>query len=244
MITALTWTGIGTLAATFLIGIGVWMARSGQSSSASSPTPEAELKIQSPTPSASSTPPRATIAAPVAPARSPAPAPAPALAPATPAGPDALVNGSIEATDVDDGLDGWFIHDRFKPQAQILTESGNRFLRLTNTDPAKTVFADQRIKIEPTWKALNVSARMRATNFKSGRLAAQDARVAFAFRDEKDVRIGNWPPVPSVKTDSPWVERTVTVDVPEGAKSMYIQLAIFNATGTVDFDDVKVVPAK
>jgi hypothetical protein len=157
---------------------------------------------------------------------------------------DALINGSIEENDVDDGLAGWFIHDRFKPQAQILTENGNRFLRLTNSDPAKTVFADQRIRIDPAWKALNVSARMRATNFKSGKTPAQDARVAFAFRDDKDVRIGAWPPVPSVKTDSPWVERTVTVDVPEGAKTMYVQLAIFNATGTVDFDDVKVMPQK
>jgi hypothetical protein len=177
----------------------------------------------------------------VAAATPPAPAP-------TPTGSlgalDALVNGSIEEHDIDDGLAGWFIHDRFKPQAQILTESGNRFLRLTNSDPAKTVFADQRIRIDPTWKALNVSARMRATNFRSGKKPAEDARVAFAFRDDKDVRVGSWPAVPSVKTDSPWVERTVTVDVPEGAKTMYIQLAIFNATGTVDFDDVKVVPQK
>ena len=32
------------------------------------------------------------------------------------------------------------------------------------------------------------------------------------------------------------------LEVPPGATSIYIQLAIFNATGTVDFDDVSVVP--
>ena len=264
--TAAIWLGMGTLAASILIGLGVWMARAGQpqqqqSSSAAPntpaaavtpPAPAADLKINK-TADASSTA-RNTAAsakAPPAPA-TPAPSsaaqtspPAPALAPTdASASADALINGSLEENDVDDGLAGWFIHDRFKPQAQILTESGNRFLRLTNTDPAKTVFADQRIRIDPAWKALNVSARMRATNFKAGKTPSQDARVAFAFRDEKDVRIGNWPPVPSVKTDSPWVERTVTVDVPTGAKTMYIQLAIFNATGTVDFDDVKVIPQK
>jgi serine/threonine protein kinase len=238
MMGALLWAGIGTVAATILIGVGVWMARSGQQqqqsqSPAAPPPTSGELKIAD-KPAATPTPaPHATAAVPAV-----APLPAGSTAVAT----DVLVNGSMEADDGIDGLDGWFIHDRFKPQAQILSENGNRFLRLSNSDPAKTVFADQKIKVDPSWKAINVSARMRATSFKAGRTASQDARVAFAFRDDKDVRIGNWPPVPLVRTDSPWVERTVTVDVPEGAKSMYIQLAIFNATGQVDFDDVKVVP--
>ena len=78
---------------------------------------------------------------------------------------------------LDGVLTAGFIHDRFKPQAQILTESGNRFLRLTNSDPAKTVFADQRIRIDPTWKALNVSARMRATNFRSGGFCQRSDRT-------------------------------------------------------------------
>ena len=252
IVTAAIWTAMGTVAASILIGLGVWMARTGQPASQSpsdgalasaTPAPDAraELKIEKPATPAAPAPTAAATNPPPRPATPVTPAPAPAAPDAIL---DALVNGSIEENDVDDGLAGWYIHDRFKPHAQILTESGNRFLRLTNSDPAKTVFADQRIRIDPTWKALNVSARMRATNFKSGKTASQDARVAFAFRDEKDVRIGNWPPVPSVKTDSPWVERTVTVDVPQGAKTMYIQLAIFNATGTVDFDDVKVVPQK
>jgi serine/threonine protein kinase len=264
VVTAAIWTGMGTIAASILIGLGVWMARAGQQPAAPAASTAGEMTIKPDAASASASAAGAakttssgksangsSTATPATPAPSPAVSPAPALAPnaasaaaASAAAGDALVNGSIEENDVDDGLAGWFIHDRFKPQAQILTESGNRFLRLTNSDPAKTVFADQRIRIDPSWKALNVSARMRATNFKSGKTAAQDARVAFAFRDDKDVRIGNWPPVPSVKTDSPWVERTVTVDVPDGAKTMYIQLAIFNATGTVDFDDVKVIPQK
>jgi hypothetical protein len=256
MITAAIWTGMGTVAASILIGLGVWMARSGQPEQTAAP-PAVAASPDAPAPPANAElrikPTNASAAAAAAPSASKvaAAAPSPATPPAFAPSPtdslgalDALINGSIEQNDVDDGLAGWFIHDRFKPQAQLLTENGNRFLRLTNSDPAKTVFADQRIRIDPEWTAINVSARMRATNFKSGKTAAQDARVAFAFRDEKDVRIGNWPPVPSVKTDSPWVERTVTVDVPHGAKTMYIQLAIFNATGTGDFDDVKVVPQK
>jgi hypothetical protein len=50
--------------------------------------------------------------------------------------------------------------------------------------------------------------------------------------------------VPNVRTDSGWVERTVTADVPAGAKTLYVQLAIFNALGSVDFDDVTITPQK
>jgi serine/threonine protein kinase len=157
-------------------------------------------------------------------------------------GPNALVNGAIDPAADGTGVTGWFLHDRFKQQTQFLTEDGNRFVRLTNDDPAKTVFLDQRIHVEPNWRTVTVSARMRASNFKAGANPAHDGRVAFAFRDANDKRVGNWPPVPCVKEDSGWTERVVTADVPAGATSIYIQLAVFNAIGSVDFDDVKVVP--
>jgi hypothetical protein len=96
--------------------------------------------------------------------------------------------------------------------------------------------------VDPSWKAVTVNARMRASNFKSGKTAAQDARVAYVFKDASGQRVGNWPQVPRVRNDTGWVLRTSTADVPAGAKTIYIQLAIFNATGQVDFDDVSVVP--
>ena len=55
----------------------------------------------------------------------------------------------------------------------MIVENGNRFLRLTNDDASRTVFADQTIKVDPSWKAVTVSARMRATNFKLGKIASQ-----------------------------------------------------------------------
>jgi hypothetical protein len=156
-----------------------------------------------------------------------------------------LVNGSMEESDTVDGVAGWSIHTKFKQQVQLRTEDGNRFLRLINDDPTKFVFVDQKVKIDPSWKAVTVSARMRTKNFISGKGSAQDARVAVAFRDVNDERIGKWPPVPEVREESPtWVTRTATADVPPGAAFIYIQCAISNSKGTVDFDDVKVIPQK
>jgi serine/threonine protein kinase len=158
-------------------------------------------------------------------------------------GQNVIAGGTMDAPDgATDGVAGWYVADRFKPQVQFVTEDGNRFVRLTNDDMGKTVFIDQRIKVDPAWKAITVSVRMRASDFTHGTGASYDARLAFAFRDTNDKRVGNWPNVPCVKENSPWVERTVTADVPPGADTLYIQAAIFYATGTADFDDVKVIP--
>jgi serine/threonine protein kinase len=221
--TPFVWAGCGTAAAAICIALGVWIARSGPQKAEASPSPAPSASIAVPS-------------TPVAP-----PAPAPAIATSI-AGENILPNANMDAADTDDGLANWFIHPRFKSQVQILSENGNRFVRLTNDDPEKTVFVDQKIPVDPAWKAVTVTARMRAINFHAGKLASQDGRVAFAFRDDADKRVGSWPPVPTVRADSPWVERVATVDVPAGAKTLYLQMAIFNATGTVDFDDVKVIP--
>jgi serine/threonine-protein kinase len=169
---------------------------------------------------------------------------------AKPAATVQIVNGTNVITDgtmdpppgAADGIYGWFVHDRFKANVQFVSEDGNRFVRLTNDDMSKTVFVDQRIKVDPAWKAITVSVRMRASDFTHGPGSSQDARLAFAFRDASDKRVGSWPMVPLVKESTPWIERTVTADVPPNADSIYIQMAIFNATGTVDFDDVRVIP--
>src|SRR6185437_35779 len=114
---------------------------------------------------------------------------APAIAAPVAAPPNALTNGTLEEVSPDGALAGWSIHERFKDHAQVLRENGNRFLRLHNDDSSQTVFVDQKIAIDPTWKAITVSARMRAIGFKPGNLPGQDARVRFVFRDQADQRI-------------------------------------------------------
>jgi hypothetical protein len=249
------WAGVATLATAGLIALGMWLVRPGpEKATAAGPAappvvvvpqnPSGEPSLFAASPAATSASATPQAAAPAKPALAATPAPAVPAAPVASTATNLLVNGSMEDADTDDGLAGWFIHERFKHNAQIVREGSNRFLRLTNDDAAKTVFADQKIDIDPTWKAITVSAKMRATNFKVGKTASQDGRVAFAFHDSAGARVGSWPPVPNVRTDSGWVERTVTADVPAGAKTLYVQLAIFNALGSVDFDDVTITPQK
>jgi hypothetical protein len=139
---------------------------------------------------------------------------------------------------------GWNVQARYKPQVTLLEEGGNHFLRLDNPDPAKIVYVDRKIKVDPSWVAVTVSARMRSTDFQAGSGSMQDGRIRILFKDESGTRIGNYPTEPNVRGDSTWTIRTATADVPAGAKSVQLQAGIFNATGTLDLDDIIVTPQK
>ncbi|HEX8524332.1 MAG TPA: serine/threonine-protein kinase [Tepidisphaeraceae bacterium] len=219
------WAGIGVIATALLIGLGMLISNM-RGSSRDADALKATL-------------PQRNVTKPAAPV-----APAPSAVAETADTQNVVKNGNMEQSSPQGLSVGWFIHDKYKDVISVEEEDGNRFIRLTSNDATKTYFADQQIPVDPDWKVVNVSARMRATGFHSGKQPFQDARLAFAFRDAKGVRVGNWPPVPALKEDTNWVEKVVTVDVPPGAKTMYLQLAVFNATGTVDFDDVKVIPQK
>ncbi len=208
------WAGIGTVAAVVLICVGVWIARG----AGSVPAPAA-----------------ASI---LAPTRTPAPAP-PVT---TRSGRDVVVNGSIEQMIGADRLAGWNIAEKSRPNVSFRVEGANRFVRLTSTDAEGSVSVDQKIPVDPSWVAVTISVRMRASGFTRGKGASHDARVALAFRDDQDKRVGKLPPTPYLRENSPWVEKTVKCDVTPGAKHLYVQLAMFYCTGIVDFDDIRIIP--
>jgi hypothetical protein len=214
MSSPLLWAGIGTVAAVVLICVGVWIARG----SGGSAEPSASL--------AAST---------ISPANPAVPVP-------TRPGGNAIVNGNLDDRDPYGGAVGWSIRDKDKPNVSFITENGNRFVRLTNKDPNATIYVDQKVPVDPSWAAVSVSVRMRASDFQKGKGQSHDARVAMRFRDASDAPVGNWPPVPYLRESSGWIERTVKIDVPAGAKYLYVQLAVFYSTGTADFDDIRVIP--
>jgi hypothetical protein len=113
-------------------------------------------------------------------------------------------------------------------------------MRLIGIDPENTIHVDQNVPVDPSWKSVLVSARMRiAPGFKPGKNATG---VTFAFRGADDKTVGGFQPALDLResTNNQWVEREVTVRVPSGAKRLYLQCVIAYTTGTIDFDDVQV----
>jgi tRNA A-37 threonylcarbamoyl transferase component Bud32 len=213
---AMIWTAAGAVVGVLLISIGVWLARMGPQHANATPAVE-------------------SVAATATPA---------ITAPSAAASADNLMsNGSVNDVGTGDGaIPGWYIAERCRPQVKVLHEGGNNFLRLTNVDATTTTHVDQKIDIDPEWKSVTVSARVRASNFKPGTKEASG--IAFSFKDAAGKTVGKFPPALAVKEDVPWTDRVVTADVPPGAKALYLQCVVSYTTGTIDFDDVSVVPQK
>ena len=222
------WAGIGTVAAAVLIGVGVWIARGGASASAANNATKVLASPAAQTPTAS---PRTGSAA------------AAAGGADLKTGADVLVNGGLEEEDANDGVAGWYVHPTYIPMVKGETEGGNRFVRIAPTTETATPHVDQKVEIEPTWTAVTVAVRMRVSNFKPGPKGAGDAHVGIEFWESEGKPVGGTPPnLPSLKDDSPWVERMATVRIPTGAKYMHVKLAVNGATGMFDFDDLRVIP--
>lgn len=241
------WAVGGMAATAALIALGVFLAGQRPNDSTAAAGPVAPVQ-QAATPQQTQPAPGSAVAsiegaveAPPAPAVSATPV---VLTVATPpAGENLFGNGSLDEPMVEQGvIPGWYVAERCKPMVQTLEEGSNRFMRVKNTDPTTTQHADQKIDVDPTWKSVTISARLRASNFKAGKKGASG--VSFSFQDDNEKLVGRYPPPLLVTEDTPWVNRVVTVDIPPGAKKLYLQCVVSYAKGTIDFDDVKLVAAK
>lgn len=126
----------------------------------------------------------------------------------------------------------------------IVEEEGNSFLRVSQEKAGPHVFAETRVPVDPGWVAVRVRAKMRARDLEPGKHehGYQNGRIQFLFENEREERVGPWPECPALNEDTGWAWLETQADVPDGAKWMRLQCAIFAATGVVDFDDVTVVP--
>jgi serine/threonine-protein kinase len=168
----------------------------------------------------------------------PAPAANPSEYPKATSAAGGILNGSMDALDAKGNIADWFVPERCRSQVRVLKEGSNSFLRLTSADSSTTVHVAQKIDLDPSWRTLTLSGRIRAANFKEGK---NSSGVTISFRGEDDKQVGKWTQGLRVKDDSPWTDRLITADIPPGAKKLYLQCVVSYATGTIDFDDVKVV---
>ncbi len=128
------------------------------------------------------------------------------------------------------------------PEIALKDEDGMRFLRVRNGSPEKDVFAENFFALDPSWKKVRISAKMRTKDLKCGSEVYHDARVMLIFTDSKGQKVGGYGEVPFAKADQDWKEMSAVREVPEGAAGIRLQPGIYHSTGTVDFDDIRATP--
>ena len=147
-------------------------------------------------------------------------------------------NSSMEAGS--DWPSGWPRHNN----ASWQTEEGNRFIRLSATEPGKMIMLYSEIGVPKGVEALELSWRQRVTGLKRGKQAWFDARVMLGFMDSTREKITPDPkPVATGRDTDGWVSRSTSFLVPEGASILKFMPSLFNVeAGTFDIDDVVLVP--
>jgi endoglucanase len=133
--------------------------------------------------------------------------------------------------------DGWASRS---PDARWLTEGGNRFVRLTSTEPGKTVSVYKAYDIAEGQKAFELSCRARYDNVVVGEKKHFDGRVLLNFKDAGGKVIG-YAAAPNFVGSSKgaWEEKRVKFAVPEGAVVLEIIPSLLDVkSGTIDFDDI------
>jgi len=132
-----------------------------------------------------------------------------------------------------------------KPSANVIyeIEDGNRFLRLLGNDPEHMVMAYRAIPVKPELRALELSFRVRYENIKRGKQVWHDGRFMVNLKDT-DGKVVAQPGAPNFHgTKQEWQTRTIRFLVPETAALLELMPTLFQvARGTMDIDDVRVIP--
>jgi hypothetical protein len=156
-------------------------------------------------------------------------------APPLPAG---FPQGTFEKVDDQGQPLGW----DFKPgpAINIVEEDGNRFLRLSNSNPHLVISFDQFWSLDPAAKQLRVRVRLRGSNLKIGKEIWENARLGYVFTDVHGERAGDWPPTADLREDSDWKDLDFTMPIPPGARLFKLTPILHNTTGTLDVDDIQI----
>lgn len=153
-----------------------------------------------------------------------------------------IANGSFEEDANRDGVPDKF--SAVKGNLSWEKEGDNHFLRMTSTEPGKTVLFYRAVDIPKDTKALELKWRQRITDLKPGKQGWFDARIMLDFKNATNKKVKGGPSAPYTrKSTDGWVEKSKAFLVPEDALTLEIMPTLFQVEkGTFDLDDLSLRP--
>ena len=126
------------------------------------------------------------------------------------------------------------------------TDTGNRFLRLTATEPGKAVMSFRTVPLPANAQAMELSFRWRITGLKPGDMPWFDARIMMEIKDASGQKLKPQPNPPYSRRntkDGAWEQKTVAFLIPAGGVTLDFMPSLFNVkAGTLDLDDIILKP--
>jgi hypothetical protein len=127
-------------------------------------------------------------------------------------------------------------------------ENGNHFIRMTSPTPGELLMLYMEIKIPDGVNQLTLTWKQRVTNLVKGSSSWFDARImmdwlsANSWQGGKKVA-GKISTPTCGKDTNGWEDKSLTLDVPEGAKVLKFMPSLFRVqSGTFDLDDIQLTP--
>lgn len=119
--------------------------------------------------------------------------------------------------------------------------SGNHYLRIAHELADRTVQAHARLPLDPTWKSLKVSARLKVSKLQMGSAPNLTAAVVLRFMDKAN-KLLSYAPSLALTKDTGWTTLTETFSVPIGADHLDIEVSNIGQGGDFGADDLVFVP--
>jgi len=127
-----------------------------------------------------------------------------------------------------------------KGKVAVAEADGNRYLRFTNAEADKSTQLHYRFNLQPQWKHLKISARIKTIDFTRGPKPANLASIFLTWENDKNKGFSyGWL---GLDKDSDWTTVEKTLPVPEGARSIKLSVGLNKATGEMLADDIRVEP--
>jgi beta-galactosidase len=152
---------------------------------------------------------------------------------------DLVRNGSFEQAGPIGGAAGWTRGD--PALVKFITENGKRFCRI-ELPQKKAAIIEQAVNLPTGTQSIDVSVRMRVADLVKGEESWNTGMLQYQFLDSDGKRVGGWPKLMPPGNLADWTRLSEADQaVPADAVKLRVQCGVWGASGTFDFDDVKVV---
>jgi hypothetical protein len=127
-------------------------------------------------------------------------------------------------------------------------EDGNKFIRVF-ADPAMEMrqvdwSLRQPIPVGSDWTEVTFKVKVRTKDFEKGDAGWHDARIVVTWQDASGEKVKDDAVALAKGEESTWKEVEKTLAIAPGATQLTFSIGTWGAKGTMDFDDLQIIPVK
>lgn len=153
-----------------------------------------------------------------------------------------LENGGFDVLEEQQGLEptGWTVP--VGPAVSIIEdEEDNRYVLLRAVGTFDKRKVSRVLTLDPRWKTLKVSARVRARGLQPPPQPFENAHIGVVFQNAEGKELGLSGPI-QLEQDTEWEIVSGVAEIPQGATRAIVDAGNFGAAGEFGLDDIAVEP--